>query len=271
MQPPLLALCILTAAVAPTPAGLTVEVHSSGRALAPGPLFLVDDTRIPHAAIQWPTISGPPTRLEVDAPYASIDERVSIGHNIQCFVMVGGTRLDKGAGHPAGVVVRVAFYKEDIADPFFESLPPGALIRVELKNVAFNQPASPRPRSIVQHLKYSLTDVLACGLTEKHQDQYNTADPADTLNGAITAENGRLGILAAGGEHGGTMSLALEADGTTTLVAEIPYSLFRHVRDPWLRTNPGTFFEPTHFHVEFEALPADVAAEIDAAPAKPAK
>ena len=56
-----------------------------------------------------------------------------------------------------------------------------------------------------------------------------------------------------------------EQTGAVSVFAELPYELFRHVRDPWLRTEPGTFFEPTHFHLEFESLP-DRAREPDEEP-----
>jgi len=65
----------------------------------------------------------------------------------------------------------------------------------------------------------------------------------------------------------GARSLAMgrtalaDADGAITMQARIPYELFRHVRDPWLRVQPGTFFEPQHFHVEFESLPARLLAD----------
>jgi len=57
------------------------------------------------------------------------------------------------------------------------------------------------------------------------------------------------------------VSFSTDADGAITMQARIPYELFRHVRDPWLRVQPGTFFEPQHFHVEFESLPARLLAD----------
>ena len=49
-----------------------------------------------------------------------------------------------------------------------------------------------------------------------------------------------------------------EDDGTLTMKARIPYALLRHSSDPWVRTTPGLFLEPYHFHVEFEMLPDGV-------------
>jgi hypothetical protein len=58
-------------------------------------------------------------------------------------------------------------------------------------------------------------------------------------------------------------------DGTHRVRVRIPYALFRHIRDPWERDEPGTFLEPMHFHVEFEALPVEVAQARDANPLPP--
>ena len=41
------------------------------------------------------------------------------------------------------------------------------------------------------------------------------------------------------------------------MTAVVPYALFKHADDPWLRSNPGDFIEPVHFHMEFEAVAKD--------------
>jgi len=76
--------------------------------------------------------------------------------------------------------------------------------------------------------------------------------------------NARLGVLDGSSAGSGSVKFAQADSGEITMTAVIPYALFRHVRDPWQRTNPGTFFEPTHFHVEVEVLPEEVSRELDA-------
>lgn len=234
---------------------------------AQGPLFLADTSSVPHAAITWPTRAGDPVRLEADRAYASPDTREVLGRNLECFVALGGTRLDKGAGHPDGVVLRIGFYKRDAAKPLFDDLAPDATITVELSNVKFSRRGTPRPESVLQHLKYSPEGLASCGLGGEVIDCYNTASRTDTLGGKVPAEIARLGILDGTDAAGGRVAFATDDDGRITMTAKIPYALLRHVKDPWLRTEPGTFLEPVHFHVEVEVLPQDAAGDPEGGPA----
>lgn len=226
---------------------------------ASGQLFLVDDSALPRATIRWETHDGETIRLHSEARYTDTNDRTLLGQNVELFVAVGGTRLEKGMGHPDGAIIRVGYYKADNFKPFFKDIADGADVHVKLENVAFNQPARGRPKTILQHIKYTIEDVLSCGLTEDALDQYNTASPTETLGTVINTDNGRLGVLDGTRARAGEASLTQEEDGTFTLEARIPYGLFRHVRDPWLRTTPGTFFEPYHFHIEYEVVPERVA------------
>lgn len=229
-----------------------------------GPILLVEDAALPTASISWPARKGETVAFERTLKYTSSEERTVVGDNLEMFVAIGGTRLDKGAGHQDGAIVRVGFYKTDVTRPFFRNLANDATITVEIKGVKFNQPVLPHKRTAMQHLKYTLADVAACGLDETAMDQYNTTVPEDTMFGKITPENSRPGILDGKSKGSGSVTLTREEDGTISMHAEIPYALFRHCRDPWLRTSPGSFFEPYHFHVEFEVLPEDIAKEIEA-------
>jgi len=230
---------------------------------ARGPLFLVNDSHVPSVAIAWPTSDGQRVRLEGDRPWGSKNDRTPLGHNLECFVAAGGTRLDKGAGHPDGAVVRVGFYKQDVSNLLFEDLAPGGVVEIELRNVAFSEKGVARPSTVLQHLQYIQDDVVSCGLGREGLDLYNTRDPDETLKGKIGEINTRFGALAGDVERGqGEVELIAEPDGTLTMRARIPYPLFRHVRDPWTRTTPGVFLEPSHFHIEFEAVPVEVAREL---------
>lgn len=246
-----------------------------------GPLF-IDDRREPTIMISW--VQRDDTRVELTRtiPWGTKNDREDVGLNVLAFVAVGGTRIDLQRGHPLGSVVRVGFYKADPEQPFFTDIKPGSSVEVRLEGVRFLEPARPTHSTALQHSQYMLDDLLNCGLDASAMNQYNTAGADDTLGGQVTKENGRPGVMRvvqdelppdapryyrSGGDPAGdedpqpaerfaTVRFSKdEDDGAIGIRAEIPYELFRHVRDPWLRTEPGTFFEPTHFHVEFESLP----------------
>jgi len=243
-------------------ASLTLAVGSGARGGGGGPLFLIDDSRVPEVRISWPTTGDGRIRLEGRRAWGSKNDRTRLGHNLECFVAAGGTRLDKGAGHPEGAVVRVGFYKEDVSKLLFEDLDAAGLIEVELRNVAFNRSGVPVRESVLQHLQYTEEDVASCGLGREGLNLYNTLDPGETLGGKISKINTRFGALSGSAAGDGTVALVVEEDGTITLRARLPYAIFRHVGDPWVRTTPGVFLEPSHFHIEFEVLPEEVAAEV---------
>lgn len=244
------------------------------------PLF-IDAEHDPTILIAWERRDGTRVELSRRLPWGTKNDRVDLGANVLAFAAVGGTRIDLQAGHPLGSVVRVGFYKTDNEQPFFADVRPGSSIEVRLDGVRFIEPATPTYATALHHLQYSMEDVLNCGLDGSAIDQYNTAVAEETLGGAISTENGRPGVLRV--VHGAlpddaphfyrsgedareqapqpterfaTVRFDRDEDtGDIGIRAELPYELFRHVRDPWLRAEPGTFFEPTHFHLEFESLP----------------
>lgn len=234
--------------------------------------LVIDDRFTPHVRVSWEGADGKPVVLEADRAYTAPAMRSELGHNLDCFVALGGTRLDKQAGHPDGAIVRVGLYKRDPAKPLFEGLERDSIIEVRLTNVVFDKPAVVTAESGVQHLKYSPDGLAECGLAGAAFELYNTVSLTDNLKGSVTAANGRLGVL---GSNGAEFAVTQEAEGTFTLLARIPYSLLRHVQDPWQLTKPGTFLEPLHFHLEFEAVPLLLVPDAlrpgdSSAPAKPA-
>ncbi len=245
-------------------AGMGIALGLLGAGWTAGPLFLIDDTHRPTVTISWPTSAGATISMEATLPWTSPNERTLLQHNLEVFAALGGTRLDKGAGNPAGALVRTGFYRTDATKPFFEDIKPGASVTIVMTNVLFNRAAVARPETALQHLKYMPEDAAVCGLGDTGLDQYNTASTTDTLHGKITVANARLGVLDGSSAGSGSVKFAQADSGEITMTAVIPYALFRHVRDPWQRTNPGTFFEPTHFHVEVEVLPEEVSRELDA-------
>lgn len=240
-------------------------------------LLLVEPEHIPAVSIEWVDGRGTRTMYSGQFPYSSDAGRADLGGNIKAFVSVGGTRLTKGAGHPKGAIVRVGFYKDDKAKPWFPEITAGTEITIRLKGVAFNQPIDADPRSIIQHLKYDPGDMESCGIPGDAREQFNTADPHDTLNDrtrpGIDARLGTLAVerpIAASDRKAidtddesvaepspalGTASLTVRDDRTADLEVTFRYAALRNLRDPWKSNLPGTFLEPVHFHVEFEALP----------------
>lgn len=260
-----------THALSPWPLALACLIglfstNAGAQAFQPAPpsastglrFLVVNDAAIPHVRVSWTGEAGQTVTLEADRPYTSPTERTPLGTNLECFVALGGTRLDKQAGDPNGAILRVGLYKIDPTGPFFEGLENDAPIEIVVSNIVFDKPARARPITGVQHIKYLPSDLEACGLGGKAFELYNTVSPTDTLNGNITPDNGRLGVLdpALLPEHKGTeFTVRQEPDGSFTLLARIPYSLLRHINDPWKLSKPGTFTEPQHFHLEFEAIP----------------
>ena len=224
-------------------------------------ILLADDTATPHATISWLTTSGVEIALEADVGYTNPNQRTTLDHNVSCFVALGGTRLDKGVGHPKGAIVRVGFYKIDAKKPFFKDIAAGSSITISLTNVKFNQDIMGMERTVLQHLKYTDGDIAACGLDRKYADCFNTRSDDDMMGQLVDGDDTRIGALDGSEETDGLAEIEYDAD-TVSLRAEIPYAMLRHIQDPWQLTVPGTFMEPYHFHVEFEALPHDVGEQV---------
>jgi len=224
-----------------------------------GPILLADDTRQPHVSVRWTRSDGQETRFELDLPLTSPDDRRVLGDNIEAFVALGGARLEKGAGHPSGAIVRVGLFKADRDLLMFDDIAHGTDVVIELANVAFNQPVAPDGETLVQHLQYKAEDILACGLTINQTEMFNVVSEDDNMGGTIISEQVRYSCLGGGDENGGEARVWLADDGTISMRAVVPYRLLRHKGDPWALEVPGSFFEPFHFDLEFEVLPRDVA------------
>lgn len=224
----------------------------------PGLLF-VDTTRAPTATISWTTMAGERREFSDVFAYAVDADRRAIGGNLTCFAAVGGTRIGKGAGHPQGSVVRVGFYKADPGKPMFDGVGPGTEITVTLHGVRFNQPVDAYAASVIQHLKYDRGEMQACGIPGDAREQFNTADPLDTLNNRTRpGVDALLGTLDGSEDALGTARLTVDDEHTATMEVTFQYRALRNLRDPWKSDLPGTFLEPIHFHLEFEALPEGV-------------
>ena len=247
---------------------LSLLAAVAAAAAAAGPLFLIDDTRLPKVTVSWPLSSGGAATIEGDRAYLAPKDRTPLGRNLSAYVAMGGTRLEVGASDPRGAIVRAGFYKIDGGQWLFEDIADGGAVTITLRGVKFQRPAAARPASLVHHSKFDdPNSVLGCTASSAAAsrdsiiDHYNTADPSDTLAGRITERNGRPGVLDVSAGAGASSTFTTEPDGSITMTCVIPYALFKHPDDPWLRSGPGDFAEPFHFHLEFEVLPADADGE----------
>ncbi|HZW10356.1 MAG TPA: hypothetical protein VFF69_10675 [Phycisphaerales bacterium] len=214
---------------------------------------------MPRIRLAWTRSDGSRAELRAELPYASPEQREALGENVQAFVGLGGARLEKGAGHPAGAIVCVGLFKADRDRLFFEDIAHGSDVIIELSNIAFNQPVLPDPDTLVHRLEYKTEDVEACGLTVDQAEMYNVASPDDDLGGAILPQQARFASLDGSDPGDASIDLFLAPGGTVSMRATLPYRLLRHKSDPWGLEVPGTFFEPFHFDLEFQVLPEAVA------------
>jgi hypothetical protein len=219
-------------------------------------IFLADDTRPPHVSVSWPTRDGKTSTIEGERRYQSSAQKSPLGHGIDCYVALGGTRLNKGLGDAHGAGVLVGLYKADPKKPFFENIAENGVISITLDHVYMNQPAEPHPKTVLMHVRYMLEDLQACGISGNGRNLINTADPEDAIKERTNGASARFGALDGKGDEHGKVETKVEADGSITMTVKFPYPLLRHTEDPYKRTNPGGFFEPNHFHVEVELVPA---------------
>ncbi len=255
----LTALFLSAGALGAPGASVTPSPERAPERTPPAALLLVDSAHTPTVTIRWKDKSDHVVEYSAPRPYAADAAKTLLGGNIDCFVAVGGTRLTKGAGHPRGAVVRVGFYKHDKGRPFFSNITKDTAFEVTLGGVRFNQPVDVYADSILMHLKYDRGDMNACGIPGDAREQFNLASPHETLNDRTRPGiDARLGAFDGSEGALGSADLRVEEDGSVTMVLRFKYPALRNIRDPWKSDLPGTFLEPIHFHVEFEALPAGV-------------
>src|SRR6185295_4914778 len=92
------------------------------------PLLLADTSRWPRVTVEWETTDGKTVKLEGERGYKSPADKSPLGKNVDCYVALGGTRLDKGCGDPHGAILRVGLYKSDTKQLFFDGIREGGQI-----------------------------------------------------------------------------------------------------------------------------------------------
>lgn len=226
----------------------------------PTDALLADTAKPPTAEVSWTKRDGTVVAFKGERLYKSPAGKSYLGANVDCYVALGGTRLDKGQGSPGGAIVRVGLYKRDLTKPFFDNIAPGSSVTLAVRGIRMNQPAKPNPKTALMHLRYGMTDLKNCGLDATARNLFNLADPNDPLIEFVQADSVRPdGLDGKNPDHGTVNAVALD-DGSVTFSITFPYALLRHLRDPYQRSDPGTFFEPEHFHAEIELMPRAAAA-----------
>lgn len=223
-------------------------------------LLLVDDSVSPVITVRWQR-GGEPVEHRVTSAFGAPTPSTRLeGTNIAVFAALGGTRLEMGAGHPAGAILRAGLGKVDVARAFFAGIDPGTDIEIEVRGVRFNQPVRAEAATAIVRMQYALDDIAACALPPDAAVCFLTGAPGDTLGGLLKpGVNLRAGELDAGAGRGSAGAWT-EADGTVSFRVTVPYGVLRHLQDPWASELPGTFFEPLLLHAEVEVVPADAPA-----------
>ncbi len=224
-------------------------------------LLLVEQEQHPRVTIRW-TANGEPQRFTMTMPYTAPVGGEQLGEsNALAYATLGGTRIETGAGHPKGAVIRVGLTKAQSSRAFFKGIDPFTDIEIGISGVRFNQPVKYHDGTALMHLKYAIADLEACALPGTARNQYLMSSPDDTLGGRVQrGVNATPGALD-GSEAHGSVEVVVQPDDPTLVDFRfhLPYGLLRHLQDPWVSDLPGTFFEPIHFHAEAELIPIEVA------------
>ena len=224
-----------------------------------GGILVVEESVRPVVVVRWVGKDGIREALEV-LPYTAPVGGEAIGgedENVLAYVTVGGTRVETGAGHPNGLVLRVGLTKQENARPFFEDIVPGSFVEIDLLGAELSQPVKEHTGTGLMHLKYALGDLEACSIPGTARNQYLLSDPEDTLGGRVIRDvNATPGALS-GIEGMGSIDVTVRGEDSdiVDVRVRVPYGLLRHLQDPWASDLPNTFFEPIHLHMEVEMLP----------------
>ncbi len=217
----------------------------------------VDLTARPTVTVRWTKRDGEKLEVERELRYRYWKENLQLGWNLRGFARVWGMRYNAEACKGDGVVLTFGVEKMNMSRLMFKDMAKDTVIEIEARGIRFNSPRRLDPTTAVHFCQYSQEDAWGCGVRDAALMQYNTALESDDLNGTVNEDNGRLGVLGGDGPDEGTVTVRVEEDGSHTVIARLPYSLFRNVKDPWIRTEPGAFLEPFYAHIEIEALPIE--------------
>lgn len=230
---------------------------SARTASAQHDILLADDLKVPKVTISWTQRGGETASYTGERRYQSSGQKRELGPNIDVYVGLGGTRLDRGQADRRGAVVQVGLYKRDPSKPFFQDIANGSSITITLDRVVMNKPATPMSQTSLVHMRYMLADLQACGLGGEARNLILTLDKQDPVLATYNELSARPGSLDGSMPESGKVESKIGPDGAVSVTLTLPYALLRHTQDPYQRTTPGGFFEPNHFHFEIELMPID--------------
>jgi hypothetical protein len=226
----------------------------------PPSILLVQQDQLPRVVVTW-VAGGELQRYTMTLPFSAPQGGEVLGEsNVMAYATLGGTRIETGAGHPKGAVIRVGLTKVVNSNAFFKGIDPFTDVTIDIRGVRFNQPVKYHEGTALMHLKYALTDLKACALPVNARNQYLLSDPNDTLGGRVQRGiNATPGALD-GNDDNGSAEVIVQPDDPTLvdLRVRVPFRMLRHLQDPWVSPLPGTFFEPIHLHAEAELIPVGV-------------
>ena len=240
--------------------GIDDATHQSATDESTKPsILLVQQDQHPRVTVTWVS-GGEIQRYTMTLPFSAPQGgEVLEGSNVMVYATLGGTRIETGAGHPNGAVIRVGLTKVENSKAFFKGIDPFTEVTIDIRGVRFNQDVKYHEGTALMHLKYALTDLKACALPVDARNQYLLSDPRDTLGGRVErGVNATPGALDGNEKHGNAEVIVQPDDPTLVdLRVRVPFGLLRHLQDPWVSQLPGTFFEPIHLHAEAELIPVD--------------
>ncbi|MGV6815014.1 MAG: hypothetical protein ACWA5W_08415, partial [Phycisphaerales bacterium] len=195
-------------------------------------LLLVKQEVHPRVEISW-TAKGEPYEFSEIMEYTAPFGGAIVGKNVKGYITMGGSRLETGAGHPKGAIVRLGITKIDTNRAFFANIDPHTEIEFAVFGVQFNQPVKYHQGTGMMHLKYGLDDLKACSLPGTARNQYLLSDPNDTLGGRVKPGiNATPGALDGAKDHG-EFIIEIDPDDPTkvNMRIRVPYAQLRHLQD----------------------------------------
>ena len=111
-------------------------------------LLLVEHEQHPRVTITW-TADGQPQRHTMVMPFTAPVGGEQLGDsNALAYATMGGTRIETGAGHPKGAVIRVGLTKAERTKAFFKSIDPGTSIEISITGVRVKRGINASPGAL---------------------------------------------------------------------------------------------------------------------------
>ncbi len=220
--------------------------------------------------VSYPTTEGPTASFSGDRDYrgAYFPDATPLGTapNIKVFqaVDVYGRRANVAAHDPSVLaesesLIAHAFLKLDNYGDYFPGIPADGVVTVAVENIHFNEPVDVDESTFLFHVFWDVNQSDQLHHYYDHPHNLHTlTDPFRDTEAFYMAHE--LVDLPAPHHVFGDLApyMTISGQGTDTLdiLAEIPYSLFKHLHEegqvvPEGLPAPNGFLEPYHFHLEY--------------------